>query len=62
MGAPSLECAFVLTGTLTVELGGESRTVVVGEAITFDGRQAHRYRNETPETVEFIVSVTPPNP
>lgn len=59
---PSLECAFVLTGVLTVELGGDRHTVTAGEAITFDGRQAHLYRNDTAEPVEFIVSVTPPNP
>lgn len=59
---PSLECAFVVAGTLTVELDGIDRIVAAGEAISFDSRQSHRYRNGAGERVEFLISVAPPTP
>lgn len=59
---PSLECAFVVGGTLTVELDGVPRMVRAGEAITFDSRQPHRYVNASTGDVEFILSVNPPTP
>lgn len=59
---PSLECTVVVEGTLTVDLGSDSHVVAAGEAITFDARQPHRYRNASDTAVEFHVSVTPPNP
>jgi transcriptional regulator with XRE-family HTH domain len=59
---PSLECAFVVSGTLIAEIDGAPRTVLAGEAITFDSRQPHRYLNSSEDRVEFIVSVIPPNP
>ncbi|WP_213767514.1 hypothetical protein [Caballeronia sp. dw_19] len=37
-------------------------TVVGGESVSFDGRLAHRYRNESDKQTEIILSVTPPNP
>lgn len=58
----SIECAFVLAGTLTVEVDGVPHTVEKGEAITFDSRQPHRYLNGCTEEVEFLVSVNPPTP
>lgn len=61
-GHPSLECTVVVDGTLTVEIGADSHRVGTGEAITFDARQPHRYRNATDADVEFLISVTPPNP
>ncbi|MEJ3658072.1 XRE family transcriptional regulator [Actinomycetes bacterium KLBMP 9759] len=59
---PSLECAFVVTGTLTVELDGVARTVAAGEALTFDSRLPHRYLNAGGTAVEFLISVAPPTP
>lgn len=61
-GHPSLECTTVVAGTLTVEIDAESFPVAAGEAITFDARQPHRYRNDSGTDVEFLISVTPPNP
>ncbi|MGV8912056.1 MAG: helix-turn-helix domain-containing protein [Rhodoglobus sp.] len=61
-GHPAVECVVVLAGTLTVEVARSSFDVVKGDAITIDSRQPHRYCNETKETVEFILSVTPPTP
>jgi transcriptional regulator with XRE-family HTH domain len=58
----SLECAFVLAGTLTVEVDGAPRAVAAGEAITFDSRLAHRYRNDGDVRAEFLLSVAPPMP
>lgn len=61
-GHPSLECAVVVDGVLTVDIGEESRDVAAGEAVTFDSRQPHRYRNASDDDVEFLISVTPPMP
>ncbi|WP_028920914.1 helix-turn-helix domain-containing protein [Pseudonocardia acaciae] len=58
----SLECAFVLAGTLTVDLDGSPRTVRTGEAITFDSQLPHRYLNRTDARTEFLLSVAPPMP
>lgn len=58
----SLECAFVVCGTLTLEVRGVVHAVRAGEAITFDSRLAHRYLNSGAERVEFVLSVAPPMP
>jgi transcriptional regulator with XRE-family HTH domain len=58
----SLECVFVVAGTLTAEVDGVPHPVAAGEAVTFDSRQPHRYRNTSADPVEFILSVTPPIP
>lgn len=59
---PSLECGYVVAGTLTVDVGSATHDVATGEAITLDSRQPHRYRNATEEPVEFILSINPPTP
>lgn len=59
---PSVECAVVLAGQLTVEVGERTHEVAAGESITFDSRQPHRYRNAGAAEVEFLICVTPPNP
>ena len=56
------ECAYVLCGVLSVEVGDTSYRVATGEAITLDSAQPHRYLNEGKERVEFVLSVTPPTP
>jgi transcriptional regulator with XRE-family HTH domain len=56
------ECAYVLKGSLTVDIGDESYCVSEGEAVTFDSLQPHRYRNLTDSDAEFLISVTPPTP
>jgi transcriptional regulator with XRE-family HTH domain len=61
-GHPSVECAYVMRGTLTVSVGRTTYTVAEGDAITIDSRQPHRYANETSDTVEYILAVTPPTP
>jgi transcriptional regulator with XRE-family HTH domain len=58
----SVECAVVLTGSLTAEIGKQTYPVEAGESITFDSSQPHRYRNASDADVEFLISVTPPNP
>lgn len=59
---PSIECGYVVAGTLTVEVRDASYTVRAGETITLDARQPHRYRNATDEPVEYILAVSPPTP
>ncbi|KAA1380705.1 helix-turn-helix domain-containing protein [Aeromicrobium fastidiosum] len=58
----AVECAYVLTGTLTVEVGRATHEVPVGAAISFDSNQPHRYLNRGSEQVRFILSATPPTP
>lgn len=58
----ALECTYVVTGTLTVEVGGASYDVKAGEAVTIGPGQPHRYRNQTTDPIEFILAVTPPIP
>lgn len=59
---PSTECAYVVTGTLTVQISEATHQVLAGESITFDSSQPHLYRNATDTPVEFLVSVSPPTP
>lgn len=61
-GHSSVECAVVLTGSLTVQIGGKQHEIVAGESISFDSRSPHRYLNTSAALAEFIVAVTPPNP
>ena len=58
----SMECAYVVGGTLLAEVGGVPYEVVAGESITFDAVLPHRYRNDAGENAEIIVSITPPMP
>jgi transcriptional regulator with XRE-family HTH domain len=59
---PSTECAYVVAGTLAVQIGDDTHRVAAGESITFDAGQPHLYRNPADAPVEFLVSVTPPSP
>lgn len=59
---PSLECAYVVAGTLTVEFDRSSYTVAAGESVTFDSRQPHRYRNASPAPTEIVLAINPPMP
>ncbi|WP_368498652.1 helix-turn-helix domain-containing protein [Herbiconiux sp. A18JL235] len=59
---PSTECAYVIEGVLSVEVGAQRFTVKAGESITFDSREPHRYLNETEASVQVVISVTPPSP
>lgn len=43
-----VECGFVLQGRLTVELGGESYTLVAGDSITYPSSTPHRVFNPGP--------------
>ncbi|WP_160172489.1 cupin domain-containing protein [Caballeronia sordidicola] len=52
----------MVAGELIAEVAGVDYTVVGGESVSFDGRLAHRYRNESDKQTEIILSVTPPNP
>ncbi len=57
-----VECAYVVTGVLTVHVLDATYEVSAGDAITLNSRQPHRYSNTTDEQTDFILSVTPPNP
>lgn len=59
---PSVECVYVVRGTLQAEVDGRSSSVLSGESVTVDSRHPHRYLNAGEEAVEFILAVTPPTP
>ncbi len=61
-GHPSTECAYVIAGDLTVEVGTERHLLTTGQSITFDSRQPHRYLNESDGVTRIIIAVTPPTP
>lgn len=56
----SVECAYVIAGTLTADVGGTSQILHAGEAVTFDSEIPHRYLNESDSAVEFILTSSPP--
>jgi transcriptional regulator with XRE-family HTH domain len=58
---PSEECALVLAGDLTVQVGSEEWTVGEGDSCSFDSRLPHRYLNPTDQPCRFLLSVTPPS-
>ena len=57
----SAECAYVVSGQLIAQVAGVDYTVLTGESISFDSRLPHRYRNDSQESVEFILAGSPPN-
>ncbi|HEY3504473.1 MAG TPA: cupin domain-containing protein [Actinocatenispora sp.] len=59
---PSTECAIVLAGTVVAEVDGERHELAEGDAITFDSRLAHRYRNDSDAPARLVIAVTPPTP
>lgn len=59
---PSLECVYVISGSLTAEIGGATYTIAAGESLSFDAQQSHRYLNRGTQDAEVIVSITPPIP
>ncbi len=59
---PSTECAIVISGEVVADIGGEAYTLTDGEAVTFDSRLAHLYRNASDQPAHLIIAVTPPNP
>lgn len=58
---PSEECAVVLDGTVTVEIGTARHELGPGDSCSFDSRFGHRYVNTGDAPARFIVTVTPPS-
>lgn len=58
---PSEECAVVLSGRLTLEVGDETWVLRASDSCTFDSRLPHRYRNDSARTCRFLLAVTPPS-
>ena len=61
-GHASSECVYVVAGELIAQIAGVDYPVLAGESISFDARLPHRYRNQSQQPTEIILSVTPPNP
>jgi len=59
---PSTECAVVVVGTMSAEVGGVRHNLAIGESLTFDSRLPHRYFNDTDGPAEYLIAVTPPVP
>jgi quercetin dioxygenase-like cupin family protein len=58
---PSEECALVLTGQLTVQVGEDTHVIGEGDSCSFDSRHPHRYLNTTDAPCTFVLAVTPPS-
>ncbi|MFD8692163.1 helix-turn-helix domain-containing protein [Streptomyces sp. NPDC059651] len=58
----SVECAYVIRGSLTADIEGTPVTVLAGEAVTFPSGIPHRYLNESDTAVEFVIATSPPAP
>jgi transcriptional regulator with XRE-family HTH domain len=56
----SVECAYVIAGTLSADVEGSISTVLAGEAVTFTSGLPHRYLNQTDAAVEFLIVTSPP--
>lgn len=59
---PSVECVYVIAGSITARIGERDYILNAGEALTFDAREPHLYRNDGTQTAEVILSITPPMP
>lgn len=51
------ELIYVISGTLTLDLGGTQYQLDAGEAIRFSSQSPYFYSNQTPEPVTFIENV-----
>ncbi|MEU8675626.1 cupin domain-containing protein [Streptomyces sp. NPDC048560] len=58
----AVECAYVITGTVTVHVADQRFEVQAGEALTFDATLPHRYANNGNQVATYLASVTPPTP
>lgn len=58
----AVECAYVISGTVTVHLADQRFELQAGEALTFDAARPHRYTNTGTEAATYLASVTPPTP
>jgi transcriptional regulator with XRE-family HTH domain len=61
-GHESTECIVVLSGEVVVEIAEERYTLVAHDGLTFDSRLKHRFCNESLESAEYLLAVTPPVP
>lgn len=51
------EIVYVLSGTLTLEVAGETRAVAAGASVAYLSDRPYAYRNQTGETVVFVRNV-----
>ncbi|MFF2654953.1 helix-turn-helix domain-containing protein [Streptomyces sp. NPDC058045] len=58
----AVECAYIVSGTVTVHLADQRYELRAGEALTFDAARPHRYLNTGTEAATYLTSVTPPTP
>lgn len=61
-GHPSTECVYVIEGAIVATVAGVDHQVELSEAITFDSRLPHRFRNDGDVDAVILLSVTPPTP
>ncbi|MGH3384431.1 MAG: helix-turn-helix domain-containing protein [Nocardioidaceae bacterium] len=58
---PSEECAVVLAGRLTLQVGDDEWVLAEQDSCSFDSRLPHRYLNPTKKPCRFLLAVTPPS-
>jgi transcriptional regulator with XRE-family HTH domain len=58
---PSEECIIATEGVVTVEVNGATYDLAVGDSCHYNSRLPHRLINNTADTIQYIVAVTPPS-
>lgn len=58
----AVECVYVNSGQLVIEVGGQEVVLRLGESVTFASQQPHRYGNPSDEATTFLLTVSPPTP
>ncbi|MEO7775681.1 MAG: cupin domain-containing protein [Steroidobacteraceae bacterium] len=54
------ECGVVVSGSIEITVGGNSRVLAAGEAYYFASNIPHRFRNTGREVCELVSACTPP--
>lgn len=58
---PSEECLHVVSGTLSIEFGGETHTLTAGDSATYESMSLSSIMSIGDEQLVMIVAVTPPS-
>ncbi len=61
LSTPTEECLHVVSGTLSIEFGGETHVLTAGDTVTYDGMALTSLMSTTDEELVLIAAVTPPS-
>ena len=61
LATPSEECVHVVSGTLSIEFGGDTYTLTAGDSATYDSASLTSIMSIDDKELVLIVAVTPPS-